>query len=107
MDETLWELSESYSFDSVLYLHDLNGSRAHVQGLAEAGLLSAAESATLLAALDQIQDEFESGEFVRFPTDEDVHTRPNSRETSAPNSTLPEVETTRSPRRCDSSRATL
>ena len=96
MDETLWELSESYSFDSVLYLHDLNGSRAHVQGLAEAGLLSAAESATLLAALDQIQDEFESGEFVRFPTDEDVHTAIERRATELAGDVGAKLHTARS-----------
>jgi len=37
MDETLWDLSESYSFDHVLYKYDIEGSRAHVQGLAAAG----------------------------------------------------------------------
>ena len=32
MDETLWDLSESYSFDHVLYAHDITGSEAHVRG---------------------------------------------------------------------------
>ena len=32
MDETLWDLSESYSFDHVLYAHDIEGSSAHVRG---------------------------------------------------------------------------
>ena len=73
MDETLWNLSESYSFDHVLYEHDLRGSRAHVQGLAAVGLLSEVESATLLATLEEIREEFESGSFVRAPGDEDIH----------------------------------
>ncbi len=74
MDETLWNLSESYSFDYVLYEHDLRGSSAHVRGLAAVGLLSEIESATLLATLEEIREEFESGSFVRAPGDEDIHT---------------------------------
>ncbi|HUY16883.1 MAG TPA: argininosuccinate lyase [Acidimicrobiales bacterium] len=73
MDETLWNLSESYSFDHVLYEHDLRGSSAHVRGLAAVGLLSEVECAALLATLDEIRVEFESGSFVRAPGDEDIH----------------------------------
>ena len=73
MDETLWNLSESYSFDHVLYEHDIRGSSAHVKGLAAVGLLSDEESSTLLSTLEQIRSEFESGSFVRAPGDEDVH----------------------------------
>ncbi|MHB8380272.1 MAG: argininosuccinate lyase [Acidimicrobiales bacterium] len=74
MDETLWKLSESYSFDHVLYDHDLRGSSAHVRGLAAVGLLSEVECATLLVTLDEIRAEFKSGSFVRAPGDEDIHT---------------------------------
>lgn len=73
MNETLWELSESYSFDHVLYEHDIRGSSAHVKGLAAVGLLSEEESTTLLSTLEQIRSEFESDSFVRAPSDEDVH----------------------------------
>ncbi|HEV3267579.1 MAG TPA: argininosuccinate lyase [Acidimicrobiales bacterium] len=73
MDETLWNLSESYSFDHVLFEHDLRGSAAHVQGLAAVGLLSEVECATLLATLEQVRAEFVDGTFVRAPGDEDVH----------------------------------
>jgi argininosuccinate lyase len=73
MDETLWDLSESYSFDHVLYAHDLEGSKAHVRGLESAGLLSADEAATLLATLDTIREEFARGAFERAPSDEDIH----------------------------------
>ncbi len=73
MDDTLWQLSESYSFDHVLYAHDLLASAAHVQGLVESGLLDVAEGASLLAALEQIREEFASGAFVAGPRDEDVH----------------------------------
>jgi argininosuccinate lyase len=96
MDETLWDLSESYSFDYVLYEHDLNGSRAHVQGLAAAGLLSDVECAKLLAALDQIQDEFESEQFLRVSTDEDVHTAIERRATELAGDVGAKLHTARS-----------
>lgn len=73
MDSTLWDLSESYSFDHVLYAHDILGSKAHVQGLVAAGLLGKDEGATLLTTLDEIASEFERGEFTRLPGDEDIH----------------------------------
>ena len=73
MDETLWDLSESYSFDHVLYAHDIEGSKAHVRGLASAALLSEEEAATLIATLDTIREEFASGAFERAATDEDIH----------------------------------
>ncbi len=73
MDSTLWNLSESYSFDHVLWRHDLMGSRAHVRGLERAALLSEAECETLLATLDVIGEEFQSGQFARHDSDEDIH----------------------------------
>jgi argininosuccinate lyase len=74
MDETLWDLSESYSFDHVLFAYDIEGSRAHVRGLGAAGLLEPADEAALLGALDAVEEEFTAGSFVRAPSDEDVHT---------------------------------
>ncbi len=73
MDETLWDLSESYSFDHVLYAHDITGSEAHVRGLLAAGLLEEDEATTLLATLEEIRGEFERGTFVRADNDEDIH----------------------------------
>jgi len=73
MDETLWDLSESYSFDHLLYAYDITGSKAHVEGLAAAGLLSAAEASTLQETLDTIRQEFDAERFRREATDEDVH----------------------------------
>lgn len=73
MSSSLWDLSESYSFDHVLYAHDIMGSQAHVSGLNAAGLLSDEESTLLIATLELIAREFESGEFVRHHDDEDIH----------------------------------
>ncbi len=73
MSEALWDLSQSYSFDHVLYHHDILGSTAHAQGLRHAGLLSATECATLVRTLEEIEAEFDSGTFVRLVSDEDIH----------------------------------
>ncbi|MCU1363491.1 MAG: argH [Acidimicrobiaceae bacterium] len=73
MSEALWDLSESYSFDHVLFAFDVEGSKAHVEGLARAGLLSDDEATTLLGALERINAEYASGTFVRAENDEDVH----------------------------------
>ena len=96
MDETLWDLSESYSFDHVLYKYDIEGSRAHVQGLAAAGLVSEQECATLLAVLDEILGEFENGSFVRDATDEDVHMAIERRATELAGTTGAKLHTSRS-----------
>jgi argininosuccinate lyase len=73
MDATLWDLSESFSFDHALYAHDIMGSKAHVQGLALAGLISEADATTLVSVLDEVQREFEEGRFERAASDEDIH----------------------------------
>jgi argininosuccinate lyase len=74
MDETLWNLSESYSFDHVLYAHDIEGSKAHVRGLVAAGLLSNDEASVLCDTLDAVRGEFDAETFLRADTDEDIHT---------------------------------
>jgi argininosuccinate lyase len=53
---------------------DLAGSRAHVRGLARAGILGDEEAGLVLAALDRVEDELRSGQFAFEPTDEDIHT---------------------------------
>jgi argininosuccinate lyase len=73
MDSSLWALSESYSFDHVLYAHDIMGSRAHVRGLVVAGLLDEDQGNQLIDTLDEIEAEFDRGTFVRTPDDEDIH----------------------------------
>jgi len=73
MDTTLWDLSESYSFDHVLYHHDIMGSKAHVRGLEAAKLISSEEALALLETLEEIEAEFDRGVFVRSGSDEDIH----------------------------------
>ena len=73
MGSGLWDLSESFSFDHVLYPFDIAGSKAHVQGLVRAGLISEGEGTTLIAALGEVLSEFADDRFERSPGDEDIH----------------------------------
>ncbi len=96
MSDALWDLSESYSFDHVLWRHDLMGSRAHVRGLGRAGIVSAEEMTLLLETLDAVEEEFASGVFVRTPSDEDIHMAIERRVTEIAGPTGAKLHTARS-----------
>jgi argininosuccinate lyase len=64
----------SLGYDRRLADDDLAGSRAHVRGLARAGILTDDEAGVVLAALDRVEDELRTGAFAFEPTDEDIHT---------------------------------
>lgn len=70
----MMRFTESLSFDRVLGIDDVVGSKAHVRALGRAKLLTATEVETLLEALDTVRREFESGAFEFAEGDEDVHT---------------------------------
>jgi argininosuccinate lyase len=72
--DELMVFTESLSFDRRLAAVDIEASRAHVRGLERAGILTAEETATLQAALDQAGLELDASEFVFAPGDEDIHT---------------------------------
>ncbi|HHJ21019.1 MAG TPA: argininosuccinate lyase [Gammaproteobacteria bacterium] len=63
----------SVNFDQRLYLHDIEGSRAHARMLSKVGVLSDTECEQILAGLDTIQAEIESGQFNWSIALEDVH----------------------------------
>ncbi len=66
--------NDSLSYDQRLAVDDVTGSRAHVRGLARAGILSEADAGILGAALDRVSEELATGTFVFVAADEDVHT---------------------------------
>lgn len=70
----LMAYTESIGFDRRLWPDDIEGSRAHVRGLARVGLLTPTESERVLEALDVVAAELGSGTFVFAPSDEDIHT---------------------------------
>jgi argininosuccinate lyase len=72
--EELMAFTESLSFDRRLWADDIDGSRAHVRGLARAGILSLVERDGVLAALDVVAGELEAGTFAFVASDEDIHT---------------------------------
>ncbi len=73
-DRALAELSRSTHFDWRLAPYDIAGSRAHARVLHGAGLLDDATLEAMLAALERLRADVESGAFAPDPDDEDVHT---------------------------------
>jgi argininosuccinate lyase len=67
-------LSQSTHFDWRLAPYDIAGSRAHARVLRRAGLLTADELDRMLAGLDELASDVDSGLFRPAPEDEDVHT---------------------------------
>ncbi len=71
--DALTELSRSTHFDWRLASYDLAGSKAHARVLARAGLLSESDLGKLLAGIDDLASQVESGRFLPADDDEDVH----------------------------------
>ena len=59
--------------DREFFLHDVTASKAHVEGLASIGVVSADEAAALKRELDVLADDFRSGSFVLDERYEDCH----------------------------------
>jgi argininosuccinate lyase len=72
--EALARLSVSVQFDWRLAPYDLLASAAHARVLHKAGLLTDAESARVLGALDELGQACRAGTFRPSAHDEDVHT---------------------------------
>ena len=96
MDSTLWDLSESFSFDQVLYEFDIAGSVAHVRGLVQAGLLESDQGDLLIRTLGDIKAEFDTGTFVRAEGDEDIHMAIERRATELAGNVGARIHTSRS-----------
>ncbi len=72
--EALTRLSVSVHFDWRLAPHDLAASRAHARVLHRADLLTEAELASMIGALDDLDAAVRDGSFRPTSEDEDVHT---------------------------------
>ncbi|MEM8705506.1 MAG: argininosuccinate lyase [Actinomycetota bacterium] len=72
--EALQALNDSLPFDQRMFREDIAGSRAHVRMLCDVGLFTEAERDGVLAALDTVEGEIESGAFEFQVNDEDIHT---------------------------------
>jgi argininosuccinate lyase len=72
-DPLVEAFTRSIDVDAELALDDLDGSIAHVRGLARAGLVTDDEGAALVAGLEGLRDEVAAGTFEWDPSLEDVH----------------------------------
>jgi len=73
VDAFVARFTASVDFDKRLYRHDIMGSIAHATMLAKVGVLTENERDTVIAGLQAIEKEIESGEFVWSAELEDVH----------------------------------
>ena len=73
-DARLMKLSSAAGEHARLVPQDVAGGKAHAAELARAGLLTAQELDTILAALDAIVRDTAEGRIAPGPQDEDVHT---------------------------------
>ncbi|MDP9464835.1 MAG: argininosuccinate lyase [Actinomycetota bacterium] len=92
----LMAFTESLSFDRRLWPDDIAGSVAHVLGLAHSQIITDAEAASIVAALDQVTDEMSAGTFVFVDSDEDIHTAIERRVTEFAGPTGAKLHTGRS-----------
>ena len=86
----------SISFDIALIEYDLTGSQAHAKMLAHVGIISADEAQTLVDGLEQIRQDYRSGEFNPGIDAEDVHFAVERRLTDLVGETGKKLHTARS-----------
>ena len=67
------DFNSSIHFDSRMYRQDITGSMAHAAMLAAQGIISAADADTLIAGLEGILDDLNSGALEFDMTCEDIH----------------------------------
>ena len=72
-DELVQSYTASITTDLLLYRHDIDGSRAHARMLAAQGIIEAADAATLIGGLDQVEQEIRQGDFALRNELEDIH----------------------------------
>ncbi len=73
------DYTTSLQVDQRLAFQDIRGTRAHVQMLADRGILPAADLDAILKGLARIQEELEDGTFPLRPELEDIHMNIESR----------------------------
>ncbi len=74
VDERLNRLNASIGFDSRMYRQDITGSIAHARMLGKTGIIDIEESEKIIAGLEGILADIESGKLEIDMTAEDIHT---------------------------------
>ncbi len=72
-DKTADDFNSSIRFDSRMYKQDIKGSMAHAAMLSLQGILTVEESDTLIAGLEEILSDLDSGALEINPSCEDIH----------------------------------
>ncbi|MBQ2532439.1 MAG: argininosuccinate lyase, partial [Lachnospiraceae bacterium] len=72
-DKLVYEFNASIGFDQKFFKEDVMGSRAHVKMLAKQGILTEEERDAILAGLDGIEADVDSGKLAITEEYEDVH----------------------------------
>ena len=67
------DFNSSIRFDSRMYKQDITGSMAHAAMLAAQGIISQADADTLIAGLEGILDDLNTGKLAIDPECEDIH----------------------------------
>ena len=74
LDSAANDFNSSIRFDSRMYRQDVEGSVAHASMLAACGIITSAEADEIIAGLDSILNDLESGALEIDPAAEDIHT---------------------------------
>ena len=72
-DAIMEEINASIDYDRKLYKQDIDGSKAHVRMLAEKDIVTRDDAEKIVAGLDTILSEIESGDFKFSRALEDIH----------------------------------
>ena len=72
-DKLVYNFNASISFDQKFYAQDIEGSIAHVCMLGKQGILTNEEMQQIVACLDEIRQDVESGKLVITDEYEDIH----------------------------------
>ena len=73
MDDIVKQFNASIGFDKRMYNDDIDGSIAHVTMLGEQGIVSMEEKDAIIAGLEDIRKDIESGKITFSVEDEDIH----------------------------------
>ncbi|MBX3504129.1 MAG: argininosuccinate lyase [Parvibaculum sp.] len=78
-DRIMEEINASIGFDQRFFAQDIAGSKAHCRMLAEKGIISRDDADKIVAGLDAVLSEIESGKFEFRRDLEDIHMNVESR----------------------------
>ncbi|MBQ3566674.1 MAG: argininosuccinate lyase [Oscillospiraceae bacterium] len=73
VDETVNAFNSSIAFDGRMYKHDIQGSIAHAGMLGKCGIITEDDSKQIIAGLEEILADLESGKLEFDMTAEDIH----------------------------------